>query len=102
LHSLYSGNSSREDWLTFDSTVLIRYGEQDGAKKGYNPKKDGRPSHHPLIAFLNKRKYVVHLWNYIADLCNEQKDQGKVHISAYASVEAGRHSGAGVWFFYMR
>ena len=21
-----------EDWLTFDSTVLIRYGEQEGAK----------------------------------------------------------------------
>jgi hypothetical protein len=52
-----------EDWLTFDSTVLIRYGEQEGAKKGYNPKKHGRPSHHPLIAFLNKSKYVVHLWN---------------------------------------
>lgn len=52
-----------EDWLTFDSTVLIRYGEQEGAKKGYNPKKHGRPSHHPLIAFLNRSKYVVHLWN---------------------------------------
>jgi hypothetical protein len=52
-----------EDWLTFDSTVLIRYGEQEGAKKGYNPKKHGRPSHTPLIAFLNRSKYVVHLWN---------------------------------------
>ena len=52
-----------EDWLTFDSTVLVRYGEQEGAKKGYNPKKHGRPSHNPLIAFLNRSKYVVHLWN---------------------------------------
>jgi hypothetical protein len=52
-----------EDYLTFDSTVLERYGEQEGAKKGYNPKKKGRPSHNPLIAFLNKSKYVVNLWN---------------------------------------
>ena len=52
-----------DDWLTFDSTVLIRYGEQEGAKKGYNPKKHGRPSHHPLIAFLNRSNYVIHLWN---------------------------------------
>jgi hypothetical protein len=52
-----------EDWLTFDSTVLERYGKQDGVKKGYNPKKKGRGSHSPLIAFLNRSKYVVHLWN---------------------------------------
>ncbi len=53
----------REDWLTFDSSVLPRYGTQEGAKKGYNPTKHGRPSHSPLFAFLNKSKYVVHLWN---------------------------------------
>jgi len=52
-----------EDWLTFDSTVLLRYGEQEGAKRGYNPVKHGRPSHSPLLAFLNKSKYVIHLWN---------------------------------------
>lgn len=52
-----------EDWLTFDSSVLIRYGEQEGAKKGYNPAKHGRPSHSPLLAFLNRGKYVIHLWN---------------------------------------
>jgi Transposase DDE domain group 1 len=53
----------REDWLTFDSSVLPRYGNQEGAKRGYNPTKHGRPSHSPLFAFLNKSKYVVHLWN---------------------------------------
>jgi len=52
-----------EDWLTFDSTVLERYGHQEGVRKGYNPKKKGRGSHSPLIAFLNRSKYVVHLWN---------------------------------------
>ena len=38
--------------LNLDSSVLIRYGNQEGAKRGYNPKKRGRPSHHPLLAFL--------------------------------------------------
>jgi len=39
--------------LVLDSTVVLRYGEQQaGAEKGYNPKKQGRPSHHPLVAFL--------------------------------------------------
>lgn len=53
----------KEDWLTFDSTVLERYGKQEGAKRGYNPKKKGRGSHSPLLAFLNRSKYVVNLWN---------------------------------------
>jgi len=53
----------KEDWLTFDSTVLERYGNQEGAKRGYNPKKKGRASHSPLLAFLNKSKYVVLIWN---------------------------------------
>ena len=53
----------QEDWLTFDSSVLVRYGEQEGVKKGYNPARHGRPSHNPLLAFLNRSKYVIHLWN---------------------------------------
>lgn len=52
-----------EDWLTFDSSVLERYGKQEGVQRGYNPKKKGRGSHNPLFAFLNKSKYVVNLWN---------------------------------------
>lgn len=39
--------------LVLDSHVAVRYGEkQAGAEKGYNPKKPGRRSHHPLVAFL--------------------------------------------------
>ena len=56
-------NKNVYDWLTFDSTVLTKYGEQQGAKKGYNPKKKGIPSHHPLLAFLNTQEYVVNYWN---------------------------------------
>jgi Transposase DDE domain group 1 len=38
--------------LDLDSSVFCRYGEQEGSLKGYNPRKPGRPSHHPLMAFL--------------------------------------------------
>lgn len=41
--------------LVLDSTVAVRYGEQQaGAERGYNPKKPGRPSHHPLLAFVQE------------------------------------------------
>jgi hypothetical protein len=44
--------------LDIDSSVMTRYGGQEGAKKGYNPAKRGRPSHHPLIAFIADVKLV--------------------------------------------
>ena len=34
-----------------DSTVLIVYGHLEGARTGYNPKKPGRRSYHPLLCF---------------------------------------------------
>ena len=41
--------------LVLDSTVVVRYGKkQAGAEVGYNPKKRGRPSHHPLVAFVRE------------------------------------------------
>jgi hypothetical protein len=51
------------EYLSFDSKVLVRYGNQSGAKKGYNHKKKGRKSHHPLVVFLNKSKYVLGVLN---------------------------------------
>jgi len=51
------------DWLNFDSSVIVRYGKQEGADKGYNPQKPGRNSHNPLFAFLNKQRLVVNVWN---------------------------------------
>lgn len=48
--------------LDIDSSVITRYGEQEGAKKGYNPKKKGRNSHHPIIAFVNDVKLVANFW----------------------------------------
>jgi len=34
-----------------DSVVLTLYGQQQGARRGYNPKARGRPSYHPLLCF---------------------------------------------------
>jgi len=48
--------------LDFDSSVLTRYGEQEGAKRGYNPNKPGRKSHHPLMAFVSDINMVANFW----------------------------------------
>jgi hypothetical protein len=48
--------------LDFDSTILSRFGQQEGAKKGYNPKKIGRPSHHPLMAFVADVNLIANFW----------------------------------------
>src|SRR6476646_6637985 len=45
--------------VDLDSTVLCRYGEQEGSLKGYNPSKPGRPSHHPLMAFLAEGRRLL-------------------------------------------
>jgi hypothetical protein len=43
-----------------DSTVLILYGKQEMARIGYNPKKWGRPSYHPLLCFNGITKDFWH------------------------------------------
>jgi hypothetical protein len=48
--------------IDLDSTVITRYGEQEGAAIGYNPKKRGRASHHPLIAFISQTRMVANAW----------------------------------------
>ena len=48
--------------LDLDSTVFQRSGNQEGAKRGYNPSRPGRHSHHPLIAFLAEAPLVLHAW----------------------------------------
>jgi len=45
--------------LDLDSTVFCRYGRQGGSLKGHNPIKHGRPSHHPLVAWLSECRRVL-------------------------------------------
>ena len=84
--------------VDLDSTVVTRYGNQEGAKKGYNPKKMGRNSHHPLMAFIDQTKMVANAWlragntsdlnNYEAflnetfDVCLKNKDIGLVRADS--------------------
>jgi hypothetical protein len=48
--------------LDLDSTVFERYGKQQGSLKGHNPRKHGRPSHHPLLAVLSEAHFLLHGW----------------------------------------
>jgi hypothetical protein len=48
--------------LDFDSSVMTRYGDQEGAARGYNPQKPGRKSHHPLMAFVSDCRMVANAW----------------------------------------
>ena len=43
-----------------DSTVLTLYGHQEKARIGYNPRKRGRPSYHPLLCFEGQTKDCWH------------------------------------------
>ena len=46
--------------LDLDSVVLTLYGHQQGAQVGYNPKKRGRRSYHPLLCFEGHRQEFWH------------------------------------------
>ncbi|GJL76964.1 MAG: hypothetical protein NMNS02_30700 [Nitrosomonas sp.] len=58
--------------LDLDSTVMTRYGQQEGAARGYNPRKPGRYSYHPrkpgrysyhpLMAFVADTRMIANLW----------------------------------------
>jgi hypothetical protein len=49
--------------LDLDSTILTRYGQrQEGGEIGYNPRRRGKPSHHPLLAFAAELRMVVSGW----------------------------------------
>ncbi len=48
--------------LDLDSTAITRYGNQEENIIGYNPTQKGRPSHHPVFAFLGNKRMVVNSW----------------------------------------
>ncbi len=45
--------------MDLDSTVTPVYGHQEGADKGYNPKKKGMKSYHPLLAFAYEKGFLL-------------------------------------------
>ncbi len=58
----YRLNSFSSMWIDVDSTVEGTCGNQEGAEKGYNPKRKGQKSYHPLMAFVSETKEVLHSW----------------------------------------
>ena len=77
--------------LDLDSTVMTRYGAQEGAARGYNPAKRGRASHHPLMAFVADTRMIANCWlrpgnsssahNVQAFLANTLHRLGGKHVS---------------------
>ncbi|MEI7526820.1 MAG: transposase [Mariniphaga sp.] len=47
--------------------MITRFGNQEGAEKGYNPKRHGRKSHHPIIAFVAETKMIANAWMRTGD-----------------------------------
>lgn len=63
LYRWFFGQIRLENYtLDLDSTIMTRYGNQEGARVGYNPKKPGRKSHHPLLAFVAECRMVANFW----------------------------------------
>jgi len=88
-----TGGVPRSVMLLFDSTVVLRYGvKQAGAEVGYNPRKRGRPSHHPHLAFLDTGDCLGARWRpgkancaegleeWAEDLVTWLRDQGVKQI----------------------
>jgi len=48
--------------MDIDSSILTRYGVQQGARKGYNTQKPGRNSQHPIIAFVSDVEFIANFW----------------------------------------
>ncbi len=74
--------------LDTDTTVHTLYGQQMGARKGYNPKNKGKKSYQPILTFLAEtREYVA------GELRNGDRPTGKQiarHLrSAFQSLPGG-------------
>ena len=48
--------------IDLDSSVVTRFGHQEGVGLGYNPRKRGHSSHQPLFAFVADLRMVLHAW----------------------------------------
>lgn len=57
---IFGGN---EDVIDLDSTLLARYGAQEGVGRAFNSSRSTvHGAHHPLLAMLAGRRHIVHAW----------------------------------------
>lgn len=59
---LFAQQRPSECILDLDSTLLQRFGEQEGAVAGYNPTRRNGRTHRPLLAFVSEPVQVLHGW----------------------------------------
>jgi hypothetical protein len=71
--------------LDLDSTVITRYGDQEGSVVGYNPKKRGRKSHHPLMAFIDQTKMVANAWLRAGNTADTISQLPDLQLDAYSN-----------------
>lgn len=63
LSSWFWAQLAPQTWtIDLDSSVLTRFGGQEGSARGYNPRRRGKKSHHPLMAFAAECRMVVTAW----------------------------------------
>lgn len=73
--------------LDLDSTIFERDGRQEGSLKGHNPRKHGRPSHHPLPAVLSEAHSIHPGWLRSG---NRGSSRGVVEFLEEALAQWGR------------
>ncbi len=76
--------------LDLDSTIFAREGSQEGVAKGYNPRRPGRKSHHPLLAVLAEAPFVLHAWLRSGNTASG-RGVGAFLKEAFAQLPAGWH-----------
>ncbi len=59
---LWERIGARSWTVDLDSSVLTRYGQQEGSRRGYNRRHRGKKSHHPLMAFAAECRMVITAW----------------------------------------
>ena len=83
-----AGGVPRSVMLLFDSTVVLRYGvKQAGAEVGYNPRKRGRPSHHPHLAFLDTGDCLGVRWRPGKANCAEGLEEWAEELVAWLRAQ---------------
>jgi len=79
-----------QSWtVDLDSSVLTRYGNQEGSQRGYNPWHRGKKSHHPLMAFAAEARMVITSWWRPGNTTDSSNAEN--FLREVLSVFGGRH-----------
>lgn len=81
--------SPRTITLDLDSSVVPRFGEQEGALHGYNRKRRDAPSHRPLFAFVADWRMVLSAWLRPGN--TDDKNGTRDFVEEALALLGGRH-----------